>query len=148
MLGHHRHASETPFQWRSLAGRWWPAYSGVWILPPVYNTRACILLNITYSWHRTIKTVKPLYNGHPKLNKTKILMTTASLMKVESIAECFGAYFQSILQYFCPVLSDYLSWKPLFGLFESGRFTHFYCSKPCVKRPLQNRKNKYRNNNW
>ena len=38
-------------------------------------------------------------------------------MKIESIAEC------SILQYFWPALSENLSWKPFFGLFESGRFT-------------------------
>ena len=29
----------------------------------------------------------------------------------------------SILQYFWPALSDNWSWKPIFGLFESGRFT-------------------------
>ena len=43
-------------------------------------------------------------------------MTYGSLMKVESIAEC-------ILQYFWPALRDNWSWKPIFGLFESGRFT-------------------------
>ena len=32
MLSHHRHASETPFNGDSLAGRWWSAYSGTWIL--------------------------------------------------------------------------------------------------------------------
>ena len=41
MLSHHQHASETPFQLHfngvSLAGRWWPAYSGIWILPPLIN---------------------------------------------------------------------------------------------------------------
>ena len=41
-------------------------------------------------------------------------------MKVESIAECSNG---SILQYFLPALSDNWSWKPIFGLFESGRFT-------------------------
>ena len=41
-------------------------------------------------------------------------------MKVESIAECFTG---SILQYFWPALSDNLSWKPIFGLIQSGRFT-------------------------
>ena len=41
-------------------------------------------------------------------------------MKVESIAECSP---WSILQYFWPVISDNLSWKPICGLFESGRFT-------------------------
>ena len=30
-LGHHRHASETPFKGVSLAGRW-PAFSDIWIL--------------------------------------------------------------------------------------------------------------------
>ena len=47
-------------------------------------------------------------------------MTNGSLMKVESIAE-FSPW--SILQYFWPALSDNWSLKPIFGLFESGRFT-------------------------
>ena len=43
-------------------------------------------------------TVKPVQNGHSKIDKTKIiLMTNGSLMKVESIAECSP---WSILQYF------------------------------------------------
>ena len=46
-------------------------------------------------------------------------MTNGSLMKVKSIAECSW----SILQYFWHALSDNWSWKPIFGLFESGRFT-------------------------
>ena len=41
-------------------------------------------------------------------------------MKVKSIAECF------ILQYFWPALSDNWSWKPCFGLFESGHFRQVY----------------------
>ena len=41
-------------------------------------------------------------------------------MKVKSIAECSA---WSILQYFWPPLSDNWSWKLIFGLFESGRFT-------------------------
>ena len=47
-------------------------------------------------------------------------MTNGSLMKVESIAESSP---WSIVQYFLHVLSDNWSWKPIFGLFESGRFT-------------------------
>ena len=47
-------------------------------------------------------------------------MTNGSLMKVKNIAECSKG---SILQYFQPALSDNWSWKPIFGLFESGRFT-------------------------
>ena len=49
-----------------------------------------------------------------------MLMTSGSLMKFESIAE-YSPW--SILQYFRPTLSDNLSWKPIFGLFESGHFT-------------------------
>ena len=48
-----------------------------------------------------------------KIDKTEILMTNGSLMKVESIAECSP---WSILQYFWPALT----WK---ALFESARFT-------------------------
>ena len=33
-------------------------------------------------------TVKPVLRGHSKIDKTKILMTNGSIMKVESIAEC------------------------------------------------------------
>ena len=33
-------------------------------------------------------TVKPVLSGHSKIDKTKILLTKSSLMKVESIAEC------------------------------------------------------------
>ena len=47
-------------------------------------------------------------------------MTIGSLMKVKSIAECSKG---SILQYFWPALNDNWSWKPIFGLFESGLFT-------------------------
>ena len=46
---------------------------------------------------------KPVLSGHSKIDKTKILKTNGSLMKVESIAECFP---WSILQYFRPALSD------------------------------------------
>ena len=39
-----------------------------------------------------ISTVKPVLSGHLKIDKTKVLMVNGSLMKVESIAECFGAF--------------------------------------------------------
>ena len=42
-------------------------------------------------------TVKPVLSDHSKIDKTKVLMTNGSLMKVESIAECSH---WSILQYF------------------------------------------------
>ena len=37
--------------------------------------------------HKQI-TVKPVYNGHSKIDKTKIFMPNGSFMKVVSIAEC------------------------------------------------------------
>ena len=42
-------------------------------------------------------TVKPVLSGHAKIDKTKVLMTNGSLMKVENIAECS---LWSILQCF------------------------------------------------
>ena len=35
-----------------------------------------------------LSTVKPVLSSHSKIDKTKILMTNGSVMKVESIAEC------------------------------------------------------------
>ena len=38
-------------------------------------------------------TVKPVLNGHSKIDKTKVLKTYGSLMKVAGIAECsLGAF--------------------------------------------------------
>ena len=48
-------------------------------------------------------TVKPVLSGHLKIDKIMVLMENASLMKVESIAECSP---WSILQYFLPALSN------------------------------------------
>ena len=42
-------------------------------------------------------TVKPVLNGHSKIDETKIFMTNGSSMKVKSIAQCSS---WSILQYF------------------------------------------------
>ena len=44
-----------------------------------------------------VRTVKPVLSGHSKIDKTQILMTNGSLMKVKSIAECS---LWSIVQYF------------------------------------------------
>ena len=51
----------------------------------------------TYCYMTGKYTVKPVLSGNSKIDKTKILMTSGSLMKVESIAECSKG---SILQYF------------------------------------------------
>ena len=68
-------------------------------------------------------TVKPVQNGHSKIDKRKILMTNGSIMNVESIAECSS---WSILQYAWPALSDNWSWKRICGIFESGHFTQVF----------------------
>ena len=39
------------------------------------------------------KTIKLVLRGHSKIDKTKVLMTNGSLMKVESIAECSPGAF-------------------------------------------------------
>ena len=64
--------------------------------------------------------LKTCVKGPLKNRKNKTLNDNGSLMKVKSIAECSP---WSILQYFWPALSDNWSWKPIFGLFESGCFT-------------------------
>ena len=76
-----------------------------------------ILLILTYMFKYTFcikliqhyvskHTVKAVLSGHSKIDKTKILKTKGS-----------------ILQYFWSALSDSWSWKPIFGSFESSRFT-------------------------
>ena len=43
--------------------------------------------------HFVDSTVKPVLSGYSKIDKTKVLKTNGSLMKVESIAECsLGAF--------------------------------------------------------
>ena len=68
-------------------------------------------------------------------------MTTGSLMKVKSIAECS---LWSILQYFWPALSDNWSCKPIFGLFDSGCYTQvllYIQISPAL--PIYYKSNKY-----
>ena len=56
-------------------------------------------------------TVKPVLRGHSKEEQKLVLKTDYRLMQVKSIAECSDG---SILQYFRPSLSYYLSLRPLF----------------------------------
>ena len=74
---------------------------------------ACLLrLNI-------VDTVKPVLSGHSKRRQKLVFKTDYRLMQVKSIAECSKG---SILQYFRPSSSYYLSLKSLFCLFLNGRF--------------------------
>ena len=52
---------------------------------------------ISSSCSRSRSTVKPVLNPHSKTDRSKILVTNGSLMKVKRIAECSPL---SILQYF------------------------------------------------
>ena len=51
-----------------------------------------------FQWHisglnlKSISTVKPVLSGHSKIDKTKILTTNGSLMKVESIGAFCNAF--------------------------------------------------------
>ena len=47
--------------------------------------------------YNIVYTIKPILSDHLKIDKTKVLMTNDSLMKVKNIAECSP---WSILQYF------------------------------------------------
>ena len=42
--------------------------------------------------YKSLCTVRPVKNGHSRIDKIKILMTNGSLMKVESIAEAFDLH--------------------------------------------------------
>ena len=80
--------------------------------PITKATRAKIRSLWRTSLEPLVNTVKPVLRGHLKIDKTQILMTNGSLMKVKSIA---------YLQYFWPALSDNRSWKPILVFFLSGR---------------------------
>ena len=61
---------------------------------------------------------KTVLSGHSKIDKTKILMTNGSLMKVESIVECSPLERSAILLTCIKRLSVLIT---NFGLFLSGR---------------------------
>ena len=71
------------------------------------------------TYNMTSKHSKTSLKRPLKSRQTKIVLANSSLMNVKSITKCSP---WGILHYFCPALSDNLSWKPFFGLFESGRF--------------------------
>ena len=83
----------------------WPLKTGFTIHQnPCYNEVCCngtarYIISDKIKWTDQYKgsTLKPVVSGRSKIDKTKILMTNGSLMKVESIAECS---LWSILQYF------------------------------------------------
>ena len=52
-----------------------------------------LMTSKTNSWMYKESTVKPVLSSHSKIDKTEVLKTNGSLMKVKSIAECsLGAF--------------------------------------------------------
>ena len=68
----------------------------LWVILHAFLSSADFFFKINFSKNYFRNTVKPVLSGHLKIDKTKISMTNGSLMKVESIAECFS---WSILKY-------------------------------------------------
>ena len=85
----------------------------------IKHHRGSAILSVVCLQHIHVHcTVKPVLNSHSKRRQKLVLKTDYPLMQVESIAECSKG---SILQYFRPSLSYYLSLRSLFCLFLSGR---------------------------
>ena len=108
-------------QWRPRSDCFWRS-SLIRVFPDCYSDNHFVdskIDNQHFIWEQSkgsvqnfkTYTVKPVLSNHSKIDKTKILMTNGSLIKVKSIAECSP---WSILQYFWPALSDNWAWKPIF----------------------------------
>ena len=82
-----------------------------------HHLKSHCIVSLSKTLYPLLSTVKPVLSGHSKNIQNKEIMTNASIIKVESIAECSP---WSILQYFWPALSNNWSWKPILVLFESG----------------------------
>ena len=59
----------------------------IYLSPTGYKLAYKLLLPYHHS------TVRPVLSGHTKIDKTKVLKTIGSLMKVKSITECFKRAF-------------------------------------------------------
>ena len=63
-------------------------------------------------------TVKPVFSGHSKVDKTRVWMTNGSLMKGQKYCRMLH---ESILHYFWPALRDIQSSNPILVFFLIGR---------------------------
>ena len=91
---HYRPASKKPLKWRFAGG---PIYSKS-------NKVAKIRNRYNQVQHLTQDTNgKPVLIGHSKINKTNVLKTNDSLMKVKNIAECSLnlVFFLSSCRFYC-----------------------------------------------
>ena len=58
----------------------------------IFFSSSKFILN-PYHRKKQVSTVKPVLHGHSEIDKTKVLKTNGSLMKIKSIAECsLGAF--------------------------------------------------------
>ena len=95
------------------------------------SVRVLCLVNDTDPCLQVKFTVKPVLSCHSKIDKTMILMTNGSLMKVESIAECpFGAFCNTFdLHYAITGLEN-----QFLVFFIVAVLHRFYCAtKHCLK---------------
>ena len=91
-VGPSQHTSKTPCKWPFAGG---PMLARIlWYLDPLSLTTKKTLSKLDPLWQNFLD---PRMNGHSRIDKTKILMTDGSLMKVETNAECSKG---NILQYF------------------------------------------------
>ena len=69
--------------------------------------------------------VKPVLSSHTKRDKTKVLKTSGSLMKVESIAECStGVFYNTFNRHEAIICLENI----FLGLFLSDRLRQVYCN--------------------
>ena len=72
------------------------------------------MAKLLYTWELFLYTVKPVLNGHLKIDKTKVLMKNGSLMKVE--------YCRMLPLEHSAILLICIKQKPFFVFFLSGGF--------------------------
>ena len=82
---------------RSLSKAVGPVDSSFFFMKKSHFNKKIFILQRVYELHKTestcrLSTVKPVLSSHlKKKDKTKILITNSSLMKVQRIAECYYA---------------------------------------------------------
>ena len=77
--------------------------------------------------------VKPVLSDHSKIDKTKVLKTNGSLMKVESIAECsLGAFYNTFDLHLATICPE----NQFLVFFLSGRLRQvlLYCTDLVITR--------------
>ena len=85
-----------PFQLKTIVLYGWKFSGFLTLIPPInFCPENVFFMSAVYNNHIQ---KKPVLNGHSKKDKTKVLKTNSSLMKVESIAECYSAIFLTCIK--------------------------------------------------